>query len=152
MNAEQGYFHCFGCGAGGDVITFIRKIENLDYIDAVKFLAQRAGMELPEDGRDEAAAVRVLEDAQAIEAAGASLLVLEAIPAPLAERISAVPARPRTRPSRNPGRTRAPRFRTSRAASLPRPRRAGSPPSARHATPWSFHCAGPSAARTNLRA
>ena len=56
MNAEQGYFHCFGCGAGGDVITFIRKIENLDYIDAVKFLAQRAGMELPEDGRDEAAA------------------------------------------------------------------------------------------------
>lgn len=40
-------------------------------------------------GRDEAAAVRVLEDAQAIEAAGASLLVLEAIPAPLAERISA---------------------------------------------------------------
>ena len=56
VNAEQGYFHCFGCGAGGDVITFIRKIENLDYIDAVKFLAQRAGMELPEDGRDEAAA------------------------------------------------------------------------------------------------
>ena len=52
VNAEQGYFHCFGCGAGGDVITFIRKIENLDYIDAVKFLAQRAGMELPEDGRD----------------------------------------------------------------------------------------------------
>ena len=56
VTAEQGYFHCFGCGAGGDVITFIRKIENLDYIDAVKFLAQRAGMELPEDGRDEAAA------------------------------------------------------------------------------------------------
>ena len=49
---------------------------------------------------------------------------------PVAERISAVPARPRTHPSRNPGRTRAPRFRTSRAASLPRPRRAGSPPSA----------------------
>ena len=56
VNAEQGYFHCFGCGTGGDVITFIRKIENLDYIDAVKFLAQRAGMELPEDSRDEAAA------------------------------------------------------------------------------------------------
>lgn len=41
-------FYCFGCGAGGDVITFIRRIENLEYVDAVKFLAQRAGMEIPE--------------------------------------------------------------------------------------------------------
>ena len=40
-----GLFSLLWCGAGGDVITFIRKIENLDYIDAVKFLAQRAGME-----------------------------------------------------------------------------------------------------------
>ena len=36
-------FYCFGCGAGGDVITFIRNIENLEYIEAVRFLAQRAG-------------------------------------------------------------------------------------------------------------
>ena len=36
---ENGSFYCFGCGAGGDVITFIRKIENLDYIEAVRFLA-----------------------------------------------------------------------------------------------------------------
>ena len=35
-------FYCFGCGAGGDVITFIKRIENLDYIDAVKFLADRS--------------------------------------------------------------------------------------------------------------
>lgn len=48
VSAENGYFHCFGCGAGGDVITFIKRIENLDYIDAVKFLAQRAGMAVPE--------------------------------------------------------------------------------------------------------
>ena len=41
-------FYCFGCGAGGDIITFVRQIENLDYVDAVKFLAQRAGMEMPE--------------------------------------------------------------------------------------------------------
>ena len=41
---ESGSFYCFGCGAGGDVITFIMKIENLDYVEAVKFLAQRAGM------------------------------------------------------------------------------------------------------------
>ena len=32
-------FYCFGCGAGGDAITFIKKIENLDYVDAVRFLA-----------------------------------------------------------------------------------------------------------------
>lgn len=49
---ENGSFYCFGCGAGGDVITFIRKIENLDYIDAVKFLAQRAGMDMPENSYD----------------------------------------------------------------------------------------------------
>lgn len=41
-------FYCFGCGAGGDVITFIRRIENLDYIEAVKFLAQQAGMDIPD--------------------------------------------------------------------------------------------------------
>ncbi len=50
---ENGSFYCFGCGVGGDVITFIMKIENLDYIDAVKFLAQRAGMNMPEDGYDD---------------------------------------------------------------------------------------------------
>ena len=42
-------FYCFGCGAGGDVITFIQKIENLDYVGAVEFLAARAGIDIPED-------------------------------------------------------------------------------------------------------
>ncbi|MCH5320959.1 MAG: DNA primase, partial [Eubacterium sp.] len=42
-------FYCFGCGAGGDAVTFIKKIENLDYIDAVKLLAQRAGLQMPDD-------------------------------------------------------------------------------------------------------
>ncbi len=46
-------FYCFGCGAGGDVITFIKKIENLDYIEAVRFLAQRAGMAMPDEGYDD---------------------------------------------------------------------------------------------------
>lgn len=50
---ENGSFYCFGCGVGGDVITFIMKIENLDYVDAVKFLAQRAGMEMPENTYDD---------------------------------------------------------------------------------------------------
>lgn len=50
---ENGSFYCFGCGVGGDVISFIMKIENLDYIDAVKFLAQRAGLEIPENTYDD---------------------------------------------------------------------------------------------------
>lgn len=52
---ENNSFYCFGCGAGGNVITFIQKIENLDYVDAVKLLAQRAGMRLPDTGEDDAA-------------------------------------------------------------------------------------------------
>ena len=57
-------FYCFGCGAGGDVVTFIRKIENLSYIDALRFLAKRVGMELPEDADTEKSArkrLRLLE-------------------------------------------------------------------------------------------
>ena len=42
-------FYCFGCGAGGDAITFIRKRENLDYPDAVEFLANRAGITIVRD-------------------------------------------------------------------------------------------------------
>ena len=53
MSPENGYFYCFGCGAGGDVITFIMKIENLDYAEAVRFLAQKAGMDMPEDSYDD---------------------------------------------------------------------------------------------------
>lgn len=43
-------FYCFGCGAGGDVITFIMKAENLDYPSALEFLAKRAGITLPQNG------------------------------------------------------------------------------------------------------
>lgn len=46
---ENGSFYCFGCGAGGDVITFISLIENLDYMEAVKLLADRSGITIPED-------------------------------------------------------------------------------------------------------
>jgi DNA primase len=46
-------YYCFGCGAGGDAITFIRGIENLDYVDAVRFLADRSGMKMPESGYDD---------------------------------------------------------------------------------------------------
>lgn len=50
---ENGSFYCFGCGVGGDVISFEMKIENLDYVDAIKALAQRAGMEMPENSYDD---------------------------------------------------------------------------------------------------
>lgn len=42
-------FYCFGCGSGGDVITFTMKIENLSFTEAVKLLAQRSGLEIPEN-------------------------------------------------------------------------------------------------------
>ena len=42
-------FYCFGCGAGGDAITFVMRTENLDYRGALEFLASRAGISLPEE-------------------------------------------------------------------------------------------------------
>lgn len=42
-------YYCFGCGNGGDVITFIKNIENLDYIDAVRFLADKNGLDMPDE-------------------------------------------------------------------------------------------------------
>lgn len=50
---ENGSFYCFGCGAGGDVFSFVKLIENLDYIEAVKLLAERSGVALPQDGYDD---------------------------------------------------------------------------------------------------
>ena len=50
---ENGSFYCFGCGVGGDVITFTGLIENLDYIESVKYLAEKSGITLPQDGYDD---------------------------------------------------------------------------------------------------
>lgn len=55
---ESRSFYCFGCGAGGDVISFVRRMDNLDYVEAVKSLAQAAGMSMPEDGYDDTMAKR----------------------------------------------------------------------------------------------
>jgi DNA primase len=56
VNAELGFYYCFGCGAKGDVITFVREIEHLDFVEAVEKLAARAGIALRYDdqtaGRD----------------------------------------------------------------------------------------------------
>lgn len=43
-------FYCFGCGAGGSVITFVSKLENLTYLETIEHLAERAGIQLPTDG------------------------------------------------------------------------------------------------------
>lgn len=51
-------FYCFGCGAGGEIISFTRRIENLDFYEAVKVLADRSGMPLPEDGFDDSLIVK----------------------------------------------------------------------------------------------
>ena len=48
VNPQGQFYHCFGCGASGDVITFIMEMESLSYVEAVRFLAERAGMDLPE--------------------------------------------------------------------------------------------------------
>lgn len=61
---DSNSYYCFGCGAGGDVIGFVRQIENLSYLEALKLLAARAGMTLPEDTADDESAKkrsRILE-------------------------------------------------------------------------------------------
>lgn len=49
VSPSRQIFHCFGCGAGGDVITFLMKIENLEFKDAVKILAEKAGVKITYD-------------------------------------------------------------------------------------------------------
>ncbi len=46
-------FYCFGCGAGGEIVNFTRRIENIDFVEAVKLLADKCGMAMPEDGFDD---------------------------------------------------------------------------------------------------
>lgn len=58
VNREKQIYHCFGCGAGGGVINFIMRIENFTFIEAVRFLAEIAGMEMPEENFGEASARR----------------------------------------------------------------------------------------------
>jgi DNA primase len=50
VNPERGFFHCFGCGAGGTVFNFIMKIEGATFPEAVRSLARRYGVKLPEQG------------------------------------------------------------------------------------------------------
>ena len=63
-DTQDPHFYCFGCHAGGDVISFIRQIEGIGYMDAVRMLAERAGMTVPsqsQDNREENMRMRLLE-------------------------------------------------------------------------------------------
>ena len=48
INNDEGIYYCFGCKESGDVIKFVEKLENVDFMDAVKLLADKAGMQIPE--------------------------------------------------------------------------------------------------------
>jgi DNA primase len=51
INPEMGRYHCFGCNASGDAISFVREVEHLDFVEAVERLASRAGIQLRYDDR-----------------------------------------------------------------------------------------------------
>ena len=53
VSPDKQIYHCFGCGKGGGVISFIMEIENLSFQDAVAFLARRANMPMPEEAETE---------------------------------------------------------------------------------------------------
>lgn len=52
VNPEKNFFHCFGCNVGGDAISFIMRIENLSYPEAIKYLANKFGLKVPEDNKN----------------------------------------------------------------------------------------------------
>ncbi|MBO5930110.1 MAG: DNA primase, partial [Clostridia bacterium] len=49
ISADKQLYYCFGCGAGGNLIDFVMKAENLDFVDSIKFLAERAGVTLEQE-------------------------------------------------------------------------------------------------------
>ncbi|SPP99967.1 DNA primase [Candidatus Sulfobium mesophilum] len=55
VSPSKQIFHCFGCGAGGDIITFVMKHENISFQEAITLLAKRAGVPLPSEGTDKRA-------------------------------------------------------------------------------------------------
>lgn len=65
VRPDKGFYHCFGCGAHGDAISFVREFDGLGFTDAVEELAKRAGLEVPYDQtvRQEMQQARTLTDA-----------------------------------------------------------------------------------------
>ena len=52
INESGQFYHCFGCGASGDIIKLVSEMESLDFIDTVKLLAERAGLQMPQTAVD----------------------------------------------------------------------------------------------------
>jgi DNA primase len=73
VNEERGFFHCFGCGEHGDVFAFVMKTESLAFPEAVRRVAQRFGVPLPEDARE----TRSAEPLAAANAAAAAFFRAE---------------------------------------------------------------------------
>ena len=63
VNQGEQFYHCFGCGVSGDVVKFVKEIENTDFIGAVRILASRAKMEVPENNFRK----RLFEDIEYVE-------------------------------------------------------------------------------------
>lgn len=55
VSQEKQIFHCFGCGAGGDIFTFVMKYENIEFVEALEYLAEKAGVTLTKKGNPNAA-------------------------------------------------------------------------------------------------
>src|ERR1043165_3003971 len=71
VNEERGFYHCFGCSASGDAIKFVRELDGLSFVDAVRHIAERQGIEIIETGseterREQAEARRRREELYAI--------------------------------------------------------------------------------------
>ena len=58
VDERKGYYRCYGCHEGGDIISWVQKTESLEFMDAVKYLAKIAGMKVPETQRDAKAVAR----------------------------------------------------------------------------------------------
>src|SRR5262252_8166252 len=53
VNEERGFYHCFGCSASGDAIKFVREVDGMSFVDAVRAIAERQGIEVVETGSDD---------------------------------------------------------------------------------------------------
>lgn len=65
VDPDKGLYYCFGCGAHGDVIKFVMEIEKMSFMEAVKYLANMHGMEVPEERSEEAAKYKAEDEARA---------------------------------------------------------------------------------------
>ena len=52
LNESDQFYHCFGCGESGDVIKFVQSMENIEFMDAVKMLAERVNLPMPQTAFD----------------------------------------------------------------------------------------------------